>query len=83
MVMNNEHQQLIGALRQALHRAKLQDRLAAVREKAAVEQAQAEVELFCDTLRQEGIDPLSAFGKLCIAAFIAKMEDRPLEVERW
>lgn len=76
-----KQQKLITAMRQAAHRARQNAALAEAREKAVNERTHAEIEMFCDLLRQEGIEPLSDLGRNCIVAFIASLSEETARLE--
>ncbi|HEV2173034.1 MAG TPA: hypothetical protein VGR71_05680 [Nitrospira sp.] len=72
----NANQKLITAMRTALFRARRSEASANARDKAAVTEANRIAEMMADDLRQEGIDPLSDFGRLCIQARLAIVEQQ-------
>ena len=68
----NQDQKDIQVVKKALHDLKRQKGIAKVHDKRAWESAMAESRLLHDTLRAEGIDPETEYGKLVLKGVIAQ-----------
>lgn len=83
--MQSDNQKLITAARQLLMRQQIRERQEAAREIAAEGQLRADLELFFDDLKAEGIEPRGQLGIFITGIWLARRlrAAGSLEVENW